>query len=162
MGTASGINPKTPRRSSTQTNTHSHTHNTIPTHLHHVTKAAYKRPLHMARAQPPAPRGGGLRIIPRLRGSGEPPQRTNAYQGFLTALQGGCWHHGATAYLYRKSGRAATVPRRGPGRAEQIPPARHDLACASARHPLHHRTGNPWARTGIYPEQFGIGQSPRK
>ncbi len=57
MGTASGINPKTPRRSSTQTNTHPHTHNTVPTHLHHVTKAAYKRPLHMARAQPPTPGG---------------------------------------------------------------------------------------------------------
>ena len=35
-----------------------------------------------------------------MRWSGEPPQRPNAYQGFLTALRGGCWHHGATAFLH--------------------------------------------------------------
>ena len=162
MGTASGINPKTPRRSSTQTNTHSHTHNIIPTHLHHVTKAAYKRPLHMARAQPPAPLRGGLRIIQYMRRSGELPRRTNAYQGFLTALQGGFWHHCATAFLHRITGWAANVPHLGQGRAGQSPPGRHNLACASAQDPLHHHPEILGPGPECYPEPFGIGQSPQK
>ena len=108
------------------------------------------------------PLRGGLRIIQYMRWSGEPPQRPNAYQGFLTALQGGFWHHCATAFLHRITGWAANVPHLGQGRAGQSPPGRHNLACASAQDPLHHHPEILRPGPECYPEQFGIGQSPQK
>ena len=72
MGTASGINPKKSRRSSMQTKTNAHTHTQhVPTRLHHLTQAAYKRPLHMARAQPPTPGGRAAHhpIYEEIRGA---------------------------------------------------------------------------------------------
>ena len=125
MGTASGINPKPPHRSSTKTTSITQTrHNTSP-----FTTAATWWPHHMAQTQPPVQVRAAS--IQHMRWSGEPPQRTNAL-GVPHRL---VWTMiGVTAPLPSCTKNLPASP--WPPAPEQIPPAQATLHAQVAGHQL--------------------------